>query len=103
MRVFSAIVRKSVYSGFLARIIMDNKIALPSKKTIILVGMGGCFLTSLAGITGVMLLAGWEVSGGWLEWARRMGVGYPCACLVVLSVFPYLVPRLTTYLEAKWR
>lgn len=83
------------------RITMDRTIAVPSKKTIILVGLGGCFLTSLAGVSGVMLMAGWEASGGWVEWAKRLGVGYPCACLVVLSVFPYLVPRLTAYLEAK--
>lgn len=36
---------------------------LPSRKTIILVGLVGTFLTSLAGITGSMLLAGWEASG----------------------------------------
>jgi hypothetical protein len=40
------------------------------------------------------------VSGGWLEWSKRLALGYPCACLVVLLIFPLLVPRLTQRLEA---
>jgi hypothetical protein len=76
---------------------------LPSHKTIVLVGLVGTFLTSLAGITGSMLLAGWEASGAWPEWTRRLVCGYPCACLVVLTVFPLMVPRLTQALEAHWR
>jgi hypothetical protein len=76
---------------------------MPSKTTIILVGLIGCFLTSLAGVTGAMLFSGWASSGGWVEWSRRILIGYPCACLVVLTVFPFLVPRLTIYFERRER
>ena len=72
---------------------------MPSTRTVILVGFVGCFLTSLAGVTGAMCLSGWQASGGGAEWVRRLAIGYPCACLVVLSVFPILVPRLTQYFE----
>lgn len=81
--------------------IMTTAVNMPSRQTIILVGLVGCFLTSVAGVTGAMLIAGWQVSGGGLEWAKRLALGYPCACLVVLGVFPVLVPRLTQRLESK--
>jgi hypothetical protein len=74
---------------------------VPSKKTIILVGLLGCLLTSAAGITGSMLLAGWGLSGGWPEWIRRLATGYPCASLVVWLIFPTLIPRMTHWLEAR--
>ena len=73
---------------------------MPSRKTIVLVGLVGCFLTSVAGITGSLLISGWAASGGWLEWSRRLAWGYPCACGVVVGVFPFLVPWLTRRLEA---
>ena len=73
---------------------------VPSRRTIILVGLVGCLLTSVAGVTGAMLIAGWHESGGGPEWAKRLAFGYPCACLVVMGVFPLLVPRLTQRLEA---
>jgi hypothetical protein len=72
---------------------------MPSRKTIILVGLVGCFLTSVAGVTGSMLISGWVNSGGWLEWSKRLALGYPCACFVVLGIFPVLVPWLTQRLE----
>jgi hypothetical protein len=80
---------------------MNTSLNMPSRQTIILVGLVGCFLTSVAGVTGAMLISGWQGSGGGLEWAKRLALGYPCACLVVLAVFPVLVPRLTQRLESK--
>ena len=79
--------------------IMAHSLNMPSTKTIILVGLVGCFLTSVAGVSGSMLISGWDMSGGWSEWLKRLGLGYPCACLVVLSVFPRMVPKMTQYLE----
>ena len=79
---------------------MTTALTMPSRKTIILVGLFGCLLTSMAGVTGCMLINGWAVSGGWLEWTKRLAWGYPCACLVVVGVFPFMVPRLTIRLEA---
>jgi len=80
---------------------MANSLNLPSTKTIILVGLLGCLLTSVAGVSGSMLISGWDMAGGWPEWIKRLGLGYPCACLVVLSVFPRLVPKMTRFLEAR--
>jgi hypothetical protein len=80
---------------------MTTTVNMPSRQTIILVGLVGCFLTSVAGVTGAMLISGWQASGGGLEWVKRLALGYPCACLVVLAVFPVLVPWLTQHLEAK--
>jgi hypothetical protein len=51
---------------------MENSSTRPSKKSIILVGLVGCFLTSLAGVTGGMLL-----------------------------IFPHLVPTMTAHLESR--
>jgi hypothetical protein len=79
---------------------MTTSMNMPSRKTIILVGLVGCFLTSVAGVTGSMLMSGWVNSGGWLEWSKRLALGYPCACLVVLGIFPVLIPWLTQLLEA---
>jgi len=79
---------------------MNASLNMPSRKTIILVGLLGCFLTSVAGVTGAMLISGWHEAGGWLEWAKRLALGYPWACLVVLVVFPLLVPWLTQRLES---
>ncbi len=78
---------------------MTTAVPTPSHKTIVLVGLVGCFLTSIAGITGAMLLSGWQASGGWSEWSHRLALGYPCSCLVVLSLFPVLVPRLNQFFE----
>jgi len=78
---------------------MANSQKIPSTKTIILVGLLGCFLTSVAGVSGSMLMSGWDSSGGWSEWIKRLGLGYPCACVVVLSVFPLMVPKMTRFLE----
>jgi hypothetical protein len=89
------------YSNYLNDITMTTTVNMPSRQTIILVGLVGCFLTSVAGVTGAMLISGWQASGGGLEWLKRLALGYPCACLVVLGVFPVLVPRLTQRLEAK--
>jgi hypothetical protein len=80
---------------------MPNSLNTPSTKTIILVGLVGCFLTSVAGVSGSMLISGWNTSGGWSEWIKRLGLGYPCACLVVLSLFPRLVPKMTRFLEGQ--
>ena len=79
---------------------MTTSLNMPSRKTIILVGLVGCFLTSVAGVTGAMLISGWYESGGLVEWANRLALGYPCACLVVVSIFPVLVPGLTQRLES---
>lgn len=80
---------------------MANSLNILSIKTIILVGLIGCFLMSVAGVSGSMLISGWHMSGGWPEWLKRLGLGYPCACLVVLSVFPRMVPKMTRFLEGK--
>jgi hypothetical protein len=80
---------------------MTTPVHMPTRKTIILVGLVGCLLTSMAGVTGTLLVSGWSESGGWFEWGRRLAVGYPWACVVVLSVFPVLVPRMTRYLESQ--
>ena len=80
---------------------MPNSLNTPSTKTILLVGLVGCFLTSVAGVSGYMLISGWNTSGGWSEWIKRLGLGYPCACLVVLSLFPRLVPNMTRFLEGQ--
>ena len=81
--------------------IMANTLNTPSNKTIILVGLFGCFLTSVAGVSGSMLMSGWDTAGGWSEWMKRLGFGYPCACLVVLTVFPRMVPKMTLFLEGQ--
>jgi hypothetical protein len=80
---------------------MENTSTKPSAKSIILVGLVGCFLTSLTGVTGAMLISGFERSGGWTQWVKRLSLGYPCACLVVVLIFPYMVPKLTAYLESR--
>jgi hypothetical protein len=64
---------------------------------IICVGLIGCFLTSVTGVTAVMLFRGWTEQGGWIEWAKRIGIGYPASTLIVFSVFPWMVPKLNRY------
>lgn len=70
---------------------------LKNAYPIICVGLIGCFLTSVTGVTAVMLLRGWSGQGGWLEWAKRIGIGYPASTLIVFLVFPWMVPKLTKY------
>jgi hypothetical protein len=67
--------------------------------TVILIGLVGCLLTSMAGITAVMLAYGWSHSGGWREWLHRLSIAYPAASIVVLLVFPWLVPWLAGVIE----
>ena len=62
-----------------------------------LAGLVGCFLTAVAGVTGSMLIFVWVNSDGWLEWLKRLALGYLCACLAVLGIFPVLVPWLTQH------
>lgn len=64
---------------------------------IISVGLIGCFLTSVTGVTAVMLTRGWTEQGGWIEWGKRIAIGYPASTLIVFMVFPWMVPRLTKY------
>ncbi len=64
---------------------------------IICVGLIGCFLTSVTGVTAVMAMRGWTEQGGWIEWAKRIAIGYPASTLVVFLVFPWMVPKLTKY------
>lgn len=64
---------------------------------IICVGLIGCFLTSVTGVTAVMLIRGWTAQGGWAEWAKRIAIGYPASTSVVFLIFPWMVPRLTKY------
>jgi hypothetical protein len=71
------------------------------KIIIILVGLVGCFLTSLTGSTAVMLAKGWDSQGGFSELFYRLSIGYPAACVVVFLVFPYLIPKLTVALDKK--
>ena len=100
-RLPSGFMLAETVSHFLNNTTMTTTENMPSRQTIILVGLVGCFLTSVAGVTGAMLISGWQLSGGGPEWAKRLALGYPCACLVVLVVFPVLVPWLTQRLEAK--
>ena len=71
------------------------------KIIIILVGLVGCFLTSLTGSTAVMLAKGWNNQGGLSELIYRLSIGYPAACIVVFLVFPYLIPKLTAALDKR--
>ena len=71
------------------------------KIIIILVGLVGCFLTSLTGSTAVMLAKGWDSQGGMPELIYRLSIGYPAASIVVFLVFPYLIPKLTGALDKK--
>jgi hypothetical protein len=66
---------------------------------IICVGLIGCFLTSITGVTAVMLFRGWTEHGGWIEWAKRIAIGYPASTIIVFSIFPWMVPKLTKYFE----
>ena len=71
--------------------------------TVIVVGMLGCLLTSMAGIAAVMASYGWVVSGGWREWLHRLSIAYPAAAMVVLLVFPWLVPCLSQFIDDRLR
>jgi hypothetical protein len=66
---------------------------------IVLVGLMGCFLTSVAGVSGLMIYNGWQSQGGWSEWAFRLSIGYPCSCIVVLLVFPWFIPKASHWIE----
>ena len=68
-----------------------------SSRAVIGVGLIGCFLTSVAGISSVLIFNGWEVQGGWTEWAKRIAIAYPTASVVVFTVFPLLVPKLMNF------
>ena len=64
---------------------------------IICVGLIGCFLTSVTGVTAVMLFRGWTEQGGAAEWLKRIAIGYPASTLIVFLVFPWMIPWLTSY------
>ena len=68
-------------------------------RVLIAVGIFGCFLTSIAGIAAVMIFDGWAGSGGFSEFIRRFSVAYPFACLVVIVVFPWMIPFFTEKLN----
>lgn len=70
-----------------------------SKSSLAVIGVGliGCFITSVAGISSVMIFNGWEMQGGWTEWAKRIAIAYPAASVVVITVFPLLVPKLMNF------
>lgn len=68
-----------------------------SSRAVIGVGLVGCFLTSVAGVSSVMIFSGWAAQGGWAEWAKRIAVAYPAASVVVFTVFPLLVPKLMNF------
>jgi hypothetical protein len=71
------------------------------KLIIILVGLVGCFLTSLTGAIAVMVNKGWMAEGGWAELLNRLSVGYPASCLIVFFLFPVIVPKMTQLLDRK--
>jgi len=71
------------------------------KIIIILIGLVGCFLTSLTGSIAVMLNKGWVAQGGFPELLHRFSIGYPASCLVVFFVFPVIVPKITQFLDQK--
>ena len=66
---------------------------------IILVGLVGCFLTSLTGVTAIMLTKGWTTQGGFEELLTRLSISYPASCCVVVFIFPFLIPKLTGLLN----
>lgn len=68
---------------------------------IILVGLVGCFLTSLTGSIAIMMNKGWEAQGGFPELLHRLSIGYPASCFIVFFVFPVIVPKLTQLLDQK--
>lgn len=68
-----------------------------SSRAVIGVGLIGCFLTSVAGVSAVMFVTGWAAQGGWPEWAKRIAIAYPAASVVVFAVFPWLVPKLMAF------
>lgn len=70
---------------------------IKSVYPIICVGLIGCFLTSVTGVTALMFVRGWTEQGGWIEWAKRIAIGYPASTLIVILVFPWMVPKLTKY------
>ena len=71
------------------------------KIIIILIGLIGCFLTSLTGSIAVMLNKGWAAQGGFPELLHRFSIGYPASCLVVFFVFPVIVPKIAQLLDQK--
>jgi hypothetical protein len=70
-----------------------------SKTSFAVVGVGlvGCFLTSVAGVSAVMFFNGWEAQGGVAEWALRIAIAYPAASVVVVTIFPWGVPKLMNF------
>ena len=44
-----------------------------------------------------MIFNGWEMQGGWTEWAKRIAIAYSAASVVVITVFPLLVPKLMNF------
>jgi hypothetical protein len=48
-----------------------------------------------------MLVKGWTKEGGLVEFFYRLSVGYPASCVVVVIVFPLLIPILTKFIDAK--
>lgn len=76
------------------------RVCLRSAYPIICVGLIGCLLTSVTGVTAVMISRGWSEQGGWIEWAKRMAIGYPASTFIVFLIFPWMVPRLTKYFSS---
>lgn len=70
-------------------------------KSIILTGMVGCFLTSVASISANMVFQGWESQGGWNQWLIRVVIGYSAALIIVVGLFPLIVPKLAEYFDKK--
>lgn len=73
--------------------------SINQSATVILIGLVGCLLTSMTGIAAVMVSYGWSQSGGWREWLHRLGIAYPAASIVVILVFPWLVPWIAGVIE----
>lgn len=71
------------------------------KIIVILTGLVGCFLTSLTSTTAVMIVKGWDIQGGFPELINRLSVGYSSATMVVVFIFPFLIPKMTSLLEEK--
>lgn len=65
--------------------------------TIVLAGLIGCLLTSMAGITAVMVSAGWSAQGGMREWLHRLCIAYPAASVVVVLAFRWLILLLSEH------
>lgn len=66
---------------------------------VVLPGLVGCFLTCVASVAAGLLAEGSTPASGWAVFIERLGVGYGAASLVVVLVFPLLMPALLRWFD----